>query len=83
MLRRWWRQFSSRRAIAFNARMHARLEAENADAMRLLMTFGDEVAPVLRLSRISALAREDWDEVHRVDNLLFHAENPAAYSQPR
>jgi len=83
MLRRWWRQFSARRAIAFNARIHARLEAENADAMRLLKTFGGEVEPLLRLSRISALVREDWEDVHRVDKLLFHTENPAAYSQSR
>ncbi len=81
MLRRWWRQYSARRAIAFNARIHARLEAENADMRRLVKTFGDEVEPLLRLSKISALAHKDWDGVQRADKKLFHAKNPAAYSR--
>lgn len=83
MVREWWRRMRMKRAIGFNARVHARLQARNAEAIGLVNTFGDEYVPLLKLSKAQAMLMNDWPKVQEADELLFHADNPHAYRARR
>ena len=83
MVRHWWRQVLRRwrmkRAIAFNAHIHAHLQTKNACAHDLLGRYGHEVILLLRLSKTRATLMNDWQEALDADELLFHIDHPRAY----